>query len=75
MDEDFSKDIRHHGKTKDEIIKEIQKLLLHNDFSVASVFTITKHMKKYLHTNIEWTIASNRVKDEDKKLILKEEWK
>lgn len=72
---DFSKDIRHKGKTKEEIIKDIQRLLLQNDYSVNSVFGTTKYMKDNLEPNIEWILNRDdiAIAKEDKIFILKKE--
>ena len=75
--EDFSKDIRHKGKTKEEIIKDIQRLLLQNDYSVISVFETTKYMKDKLQTNIEWILNRQDmvISKENKKFIPKIKFK
>ena len=38
-----------------EMIKEIQRILLLNDYSINSVFQTTQYMKDNLETNIEWS--------------------
>ena len=71
--EDFSKDIRHRGMSKEEMIMEIQRLLLKNDYEVGSVFETTKYMKENLRTSIEWILGRKDVNipEKDKKFIPK----
>lgn len=40
--------------SKEEVVKEVQKLLLQNDYSLESVFLATKHMKEDLESNKDW---------------------
>lgn len=71
---DFSKDKRHQGKSREDVLKEIQKLLLQNDYSVSSVFETTKYMGENLQTNIEWILSRKdmQISEENRVFMPKE---
>ncbi len=59
-------------KTKEELIKETQKLLLMNDVNVSSVFEISVFIKKKLMFNDEWLKTHKHEIQQDIKKLQKE---
>ena len=54
MKKTMMREIPRRFENQTDMIKEIQRILLLNDYSINSVFQTTQYMKDHLETNIEW---------------------
>ncbi|MEK6880113.1 MAG: hypothetical protein AABY22_10915 [Nanoarchaeota archaeon] len=50
----YTREIPRRFESKKEMIKEIQRILLMNDYAIKSVFDTTKFMAENLESNVDW---------------------